>query len=254
MFYAQDAGALGLLTDVEMLDTLPNYILDSVEETFRSPDGLWAGITGRARVVTYNTNTVSPEDLPDTIYDMTAPDWKGRVGWAPTNGSLHSHLTAMRIIDGDETTQAFIEGLIANESPEYEGNAQAVVAVAAGEIDAALVNHYYMFQILAENPDAPIANYYFPGHDIGNLVNVSAVGILNASDAKPLAQQFIAYLLSRTAQQYFVEETFEYPLLIGMEADPRLVPLDEIAVPDIDLSDLSDLEGTLELLDAIRSE
>src|SRR5690606_6633117 len=119
------------------------YILDSVNETFRSPDGAWVGITGRARVLTYNTDTVSEEDLPDSIYEMTAPEWAGRVGWAPTNASLHAHLSAMRLIDGDEAMQAFVAGLIANESPEYENNAQAVAAVAAGEIDAALVNHYY---------------------------------------------------------------------------------------------------------------
>ena len=70
----------------------------------------------------------------------------------------------------------------------------------------------------------------------------------------PLAQQFIAYLLSRTAQTYFAENTYEYPLLIGVEADPRLKPLEEIETPDIDLSDLDDLQGTLELLDELLTQ
>jgi iron(III) transport system substrate-binding protein len=253
VFYSQDAGSLGLVAAEGMLDPLPAYILDSVEERFRSADDVWVGITGRARGVTYNTDLVNPEELPDSIYDLAAPEWAGRVGWAPPNGSLHAHLTAMRVLDGDAAMRAFVEGLIANGSPEYEGNSAAVAAVAAGEIDMALVNHYYMFRTLVENPDAPLANYYFPGQDVGNLVNISGVAILTSSDAKPLAQQFIAYLLSRSAQTYFAEETFEYPLLIGMEADPRLLPLSEIQVPEIDLSNLADLEGTLLLLDEIRN-
>jgi iron(III) transport system substrate-binding protein len=212
------------------------------------------GITGRARVVTYNTDLINPDDLPATIYDFANTEWDGRLGWAPTNGSLHAHLSAIRATDGDEAMRALVEGLINNHAQEFEGNSPAVAAVASGEIEAALVNHYYMFQVLAENPDAPLANYYFPSDDIGNLVNVSGAGILINSDAKPLAQQFVAFMLSRSAQTYFVEETYEYPMLVGMEADERLVPLSEIETPEFDLSIMADLQGTLELLDLIRSE
>lgn len=251
VFFAQDAGALGLLSKNDLLAPLPAYILDSVEPRFRSPEGEWVGVTGRARVIAYNTEVLSPEDLPDTLLGFTDPAWRGRLGFAPTNASFLAHLTAIRVEKGDDAARELVEGLLSNEALEYERNGQAVAAVAAGEIDAALVNHYYLFRLLAETPDAPVANYYFPGDDIGNLINVAGAGILSASDAKPLAQQFIAYLLSRTAQAYFAEETFEYPLLIGFDADPRLKPLDEIETPDISLSDLDDLQGTLDLLDEL---
>jgi iron(III) transport system substrate-binding protein len=111
-----------------------------------------------------------------------------------------------------------------------------------------------MYRLLAENPDSPVANYYFPAGDVGSLVNVAGAAILESSDAKPLAQQFIAFLLSSTAQNYFVEETYEYPLVEGIEADPRLKPLAEIETPEIDLTNLSDLETTLELLDEVLGE
>jgi len=254
VFFAQDAGALGLLSKNEQLETLPAYVLDSVEPRFRSTEGEWVGITGRARVIAYNTEALSEEDLPESLLDFTDPAWQGRLGFAPTNASFLAHLTAIRVTEGDDAARALVEGLLANEALEYERNGQAVAAVAAGEIDAALVNHYYLFRLLSENPDAPAANYYFPGDDIGNLINVAGAGILASSDAKPLAQQFIAYLLSRTAQTYFVENTYEYPLLIGMEADPRLRPLDEIETPDVNLSDLDDLQGTLELLDELLTQ
>lgn len=254
VFFAQDAGALGLLSKNDLLVPLPSYILDSVEPRFRSQEGEWVGVTGRARVIAYNTEALSPEDLPDTLLGFIDPAWKGRIGFAPTNASFLAHLTAIRVEEGDDTARALVEGLLNNEALEYERNGQAVAAVAAGEIDAALVNHYYLFRLLAETPDAPVANYYFPGDDIGNLINVAGAGILSVSDAKPLAQQFIAYLLSRTAQAYFSEETFEYPLLIGFDADPRLKPLDEIETPDISLSDLDDLQGTLDLLDELLTQ
>ena len=254
VFFAQDAGALGLLANAGMLDELPNYILDSVEPRFRSADGLWVGITGRARVIAYNTEALSEEDLPDTIFDFTDPAWQGRIGFAPTNASLHSHLTAIRVAEGDDSMREFVAGLLENGALAYDNNSAAVAGVGAGEVDVALVNHYYLFRMLAENPDLPVANYYFPGDDIGNLINVAGAGILTTSDSKPLAQQFIAYLLSRTGQTYFVEETFEYPLLIGMEADERLKPLSEIETPDVDLSDLDDLEATLEILDEVLNQ
>lgn len=254
VFFAQDAGALGLLAADEVLDALPSYLLDSVDPRFRSPDGEWVGITGRARVLVYNTDSLSEDDLPESIFDLTDPVWDGRVGWAPTNGSLHSHLTAIRVLAGDDVMREFVEGLIANNALEYPNNSTAVAAVVAGEVDVALVNHYYLFRVLAENPDAPGVNYYFPSADLGNLVNIAGVGILNGSDAKPLAQQFVAYLLSRPSQVYFAEETYEYPLLMGVDADERLLPLDELETPEIDLSDLADLETTLEILDEVLSE
>lgn len=254
VFFSQDAGALGLLAKNDVLAELPTYILDSVETRFRSEDDLWVGVTGRARVVTFNTDALDAEELPETLFDFTDSAWAGRVGFAPTNASFLSHLTAIRVVEGDEAAREFVQGLLDNDVLQYEKNSPAVAAAAAGEIDAALVNHYYMFRLLEENPEAPVANYYFPGDDIGNLINVAGTAILESSDNKPLAQQFIAYLLSRSAQTYFVENTFEYPLLVGMEADPRLKPLSEIQTPDIDLSNLDDLQGTLDLLDEIISD
>ncbi len=254
IFFAQDAGALGLLSEEGLLDTLPSYLIDSVDPRFRSPDAEWVGISGRARVITYNTDALSEEDLPDSILDFTQPEWAGRVGWAPTNGSLHSHLTAIRVLAGDDVMSEFVEGLVANNALQYSNNTGAVAGVIAGEVEVALVNHYYLFRFLAEDPNTPAANYYFPAEDLGNLVNIAGVAILDGSDAKPLAQQFVAYLLSRPSQLYFIEETFEYPLLFGLAADERLFPLDELETPEIDLSDLADLEATLELLDEILGQ
>jgi iron(III) transport system substrate-binding protein len=249
VFFAQDAGALGALAAEGMLASLPQELLDRVPAPFRSPDGLWVGISGRARVVAYNTERVRPDELPDSILDFTDPKWRGRIGWAPTNGSFQAFVTALRVLKGDDVAREWLEGIKANDPKEYPNNTAAVQAVGAGEVDVAFVNHYYLFRFLAEEgEDFPVRNYYPKGGDPGALVNVAGVGVLITSDHRDLALRFIEFLLSPEAQQYFAEETFEYPLIEGIAIHPDLVPLSEIESPTIDLSDLADLEGTLDLL------
>ncbi len=249
VFFGQDAGALGALAAEGRLAELPEDLLNRVDARFRSPGGQWVGTSGRARVVAYNMAAVSPEDLPDSIYGFTDPAWQGRIGWPPTNGSFQSALTAMRVLDGEEAAREWVEGILANDPVTYPSNSVALEAVAAGEVDVAFINHYYLFRALAEQGDDYGADIYFlPGGDAGALVNVAGAGIVNSTDQPEAAEQFIRFLLSDESQQYFSETTFEYPLVDGIAADPRLPALSEIETPQIDLSDLSDLEGTLALL------
>lgn len=248
VYFAQDAGALGAVAGEGMLATLPDDLLGQVDERFRSPDGQWIGLSGRSRVVVYNTDNVDAADLPDTIFGFTDPVWAGRIGWAPTNGSFQSFVTALRVLEGEDRAREWLEGIQANEPNVYEGNNPALEAVIAGEIDVAFINHYYLMQRLAEDPDVPAANYFVPDGGPGALVNVAGVGILETADQADAAERLIAFLLSDEAQAYFAEETKEYPLATGVAPDPELPPLGDLATPDIDLSDLSDLDGTLELL------
>ena len=248
VFFAQDAGALGAVAEQGLLTALPNEILDQVDERFRSPTGEWVGVSGRARVVVYNTETLSEADLPDSIFGFTDPEWSGRIGWAPTNGSFQSFVTALREIEGEDRAREWLEGIEANDPSVYEGNNPALDAVIAGEVDVAFINHYYLMQRLVEDPDAPAANYFLTDGDPGALVNVAGAGILDTSENSEAARELVEYLLSTDAQEYFATETKEYPLLEGVEPDGDLPLLEEIGTPEIDLSDLSDLDGTLELL------
>lgn len=160
--FAQDAGALGALAAAEMLTLLPSTLLEQVEPRFRSADGLWIGISGRARVVVYNTNKLTEADLPRSITGFVDPKWKGRVGWAPTNGSFQAFVTAMRVQLGEEATKAWLEGMIANDVKTYERNAAIVQAVANGEIDVGFVNHYYLYQMQSQSGNALAAANYYP--------------------------------------------------------------------------------------------
>jgi len=249
VFFSQDGGALGALEGEGRLAALPADLSGLVDPRFRSRAGAWVGVSGRARVLAYDTRELSEADLPASVLDLADAAWNGRVGWVPTNASFQTFVTALRRSLGDDAARDWLERMQANAPRAYEGNAAALQAVAAGEVDVALVNHYYLFQAQAEAGDTlPVANHYFTGGDPGALVNVAGAGILDTADHPAAAEQLVRYLLSEEAQAYFAGETFEYPLRDGMAADDRLPALATIESPDLDLSDLADLEGTLRLL------
>jgi len=249
VFFAQDAGALGAVADEGLFTQLPDSTLQPVEERFRSEEDQWVGISGRARVVAYSTERVEESELPASILGFTGPEWEGRIGWPPTNGSFQAFVTALRETEGEDGARQWLEGVQANDPSAYEDNTTTIEAIEAGEVDVGFVNHYYLFRFLEEQgQDFPVRNYYPEGNDPGALVNVAGAGILQTSDNEAAAQEFIEYMLSEEAQQYFADETYEYPLIDGIEINEELTPLDQIETPNIDLSNLDDLEGTLELM------
>jgi iron(III) transport system substrate-binding protein len=249
VFFGQDAGALGALAAEGRLAPLPQATLDKVEERFRADDGSWVGVSGRARVVAYDDRIHDPADLPDGIAGFTDPQWKGKIGWAPTNASFQSFVTAFRLMEGDDAAKAWLEGVQANDPKVYEGNDAVLNAIAAGEVEVGFINHYYLMVALAEQGDSfPVRNHFIGGDDPGALVNVASAGVLSTANNSAAAQAFVDYLLTQESQEYFANETHEYPLIDGVAANPELPALDDVSSPDIDLSDLSDLEGTLRLI------
>jgi iron(III) transport system substrate-binding protein len=248
IYYGQDAGALGALAQAGRFSPLPQDVLEMVEPRFRSPEGLWIGTSARARTVVYNTNNLTEADLPDDIFGFCAPEWQGRLGWAPTNGSFQAFVTALRVIEGEERAREWLNCIQANEPVVFSGNTPIVEAVSRGEIDAGFVNHYYLFQFLKENPDFPARNYHPRSGGVGAMTNVAGVGIINTTDNPEAAEAFVRFLLQPSSQEYFNTETNEYPLSADIPLNPVLVPLSNISTPDLDLSNLSDLEGTLQLL------
>ncbi len=249
VFFAQDAGGLGVLAREEMLVQLPDGILDRVEPRFRAPAGDWVGISGRARVVAYNTDRVDESELPDSILGFTDPKWKGRVGWPPTNVSFQAFVTGLRVEMGEDIARDWLEGILANEPRVYSNNTSTVDAVGRGEVDVGFVNHYYLFRFKAEHgEDFPVVNFYPKGGDPGALINVAGAAILGTSSRAEMAEELITYLLSSDAQEYFAFETYEYPLMRDARAHGEVVPLSEIDTPDMDLGNLYDLQATLNLL------
>jgi iron(III) transport system substrate-binding protein len=220
-----------------------------VSPGYESHDGRWVGVSGRARVVVYNPEVVQESQIPPSLFDLTGPEWEGRVGWAPPNASFQVMVTALRAISGEDAARQWLEDMLDNDVQSYGNNIQVLQAVDAGEIDIGLANHYYLHGLKRSDPDFSVENH-FPNNtsDAGSLIMVSAVGILSETDNLPAAELFVSYLLSPAAQQYFATETSEYPLTTGTISPPNLPPLEELEGPSVDLADLNDIQGTLQLL------
>jgi iron(III) transport system substrate-binding protein len=252
VFFSQDAGALGALAKENRLITLPDDLLNRVDARFRSDDGHWVGTSGRVRVLVYNTDQLAETDLPASVLDLVDGKWNGKIGWAPTNGSFQAFVTALRVLKGEAVARDWLTGMLANEPVTFENNAAITRAVGAGELATGLVNHYYLYEVQAEEGKTfPIANHFFANGDVGSLVNVAGVGILGTADHPDKALAFADFLLKDDAQHYFAERTWEYPLIAGIPTEPDLIPLDQIQSPKIDLSNLADLQGTLAFLTVV---
>ena len=246
VFFAQDAGALGAVSKATLFEFVPTETLAKVDRIYSDIEGYWVGVSGRARILTYNPAKVT--ELPKSVFELAEPKWKGRIAIAPTNASFQAFVTAMRVLEGDELTSLWL-GALKENAVIFEKNGAILDAVDAGQVDAGLINHYYWYakakEVGVENMNAQLAAFT-PG-DLGNMVNVAGAGIVNDNTA---SRAFLDFLLSAKAQTYFAEQTAEYPLIPGISIIEGLTPLSEIKSPDIDLSDLDSLGQTLELIRA----
>jgi iron(III) transport system substrate-binding protein len=249
VFFAQDPGSLGSVD--AQLEGLPREILDRVDPRFRDGEGRWVGTSGRSRVIAYNTESLSEDEVPDSVFELTDPKWKGRIGIAPTNASFQAFVTAMRLSESDGRTRQWLLDLEANDPKEYEKNTPIVEAAAAGEIDLGLVNHYYLYLVLEEQPGAPVANHFLTAGDPGALVSVAGAAVLASTDQPDDAESFLEFLLSEDGQRFYVDEAeeAEYPLVDGISPKEGLPPLDTLEGPDVDLTSFgAEHEATIELL------
>ncbi|MCH2207837.1 MAG: iron ABC transporter substrate-binding protein [Lentisphaerales bacterium] len=251
VFFAQDSSNLGALSAAGVIEALPAEITNLVDSRFRSAKGDWVGTSGRARVLVYNKDMVKVEDLPKTMQDLADPKWKGKLGWAPKNGSFQSHITAMLQVDGLEKTTAWLKAMKANGIADFPKNTPIVKAVAEGKVAAGLVNHYYLYKVRKDMEEANKAeNHFFADGDIGMFVNISGVAVVKASKKKEAAKKFVAFILSKEAQEIFKTENFEYPLAAGVVAYEKLKPLSKINPVKCDLGDLDKIEATQKALEA----
>jgi len=243
VFFSQDAGALGALANEGLTKSLPADITDLVDASYKSKDSQWVGISGRARVLVINPDKVT--DLPTSYMDLIDPSWKGRIGIAPTNASFQAFITSIRVLDGEAAADKFLAAMKEN-AVLFEKNGLILQAVEDGVVDAGLINHYYWFEMQSEKGVGSMSSelVWFKDKDPGNLINVAGVAVLSENAS---ANVFAKWLLGETAQNYFVQKTWEYSLT-GVPEATGLKPLNEIKSPKIDLSDLDSLSETLELI------
>jgi len=250
LFFGQDAGALGALDAAGQCAPLPAAVAETVPTAYRSADGNWTGITGRARVIAYDSTQLSADEVPTSVFELTDPKWAGQVAIAPTNGSFQAFVTAMRVAAGDDATREWLQGLIDNDVQLYEKNGLIRDGVDAGEVQLGLINHYYWYRKAAEVGEDQLGvrvAFTEPG-DPGTLVNVAGACVIAPSDNTAEAEELLTWMLSDETQQWFVENTFEYPLTPGVAGPEGAPPIEEVQGPDIPLAELEDLPGTLQML------
>lgn len=248
VFLSQDAGALGAVSKAGLFAPIAAETLSAVPAEYSAADGTWVGVSGRARTIVYNPEMVpSPPDTVDALLD---PQWRGQIAYAPGNASWQSFVTGLRVLRGDDAAEQWLRAFKANDPQPYESNGQIRDAVDAGQIGMGLINHYYMYELMESKGDENVAaqlQFMAPG-DPGGLVNVAGVGVLETAPHPEAAQEFAAYLVGESAQQYFATETAEFPLIDGVAVVGDVPALADLQPPAVDLSQLDDIETTQQML------
>lgn len=247
VFYSQEVGAVGVLAKAGLLGTLPESITTSVEERFQpGSDRAWVGVTGRSRVMVYNPTIL--ESPPQCVAALVNDEYRGKVAMVPSNAGFQAFVTGFRVSKGEDAARTWLEQMMDNDVvTDIASNSDVLDAVSAGTVPIGLINHYYWAR--HEDRDNLNAELMFPtGDDPGALVNATAVGATTNGAKRPAALAFIEFLLSPEGQTYFVNETWEYPVVDGI-ADPAGVPaMADLEGPALDLTDLDSLEQTQQLL------
>lgn len=251
VYISRSPGPTGYLDGEGLLAKLNDDVLSLVEPVYRGAGGTWVGFTGRQRVMVFNPDGVSADELPASVFDLTAEQWRGRVAVPATNGSFVDWFTVFRARHGNDAAVGWLTGMVANDARYYSNNSSIVEAVGRGEIDAGLVNHYYNYRISAELGGAHRAqNYTFGNDDISSLLIIPAAAVTTTSDNPDDANALVAYLLSEPVQRYFTETTYEYPLASDVEPNAALAPLSRFGAGTVDFDALgNDFGETLRLIE-----
>ena len=248
VFWSQDAGALAALSGQNLLATLSDRTLNSVEARYRGENRDWIATSGRARVLAYHSK-LSGSELPECIFDLTESKWKGKIGWAPANASFQSFLSGMIKMHGEDGARAWVKNMKNNGAVSYINNNALIEAIAAGEIDLAITNHYYLYRFKANNANYPVEQTFFSEGDIGNLLNLSGIAVIKTSKKQRDVEKLIQFLLTNASQFYFSQSVYEFPVK-QLPTGNTIFSIDQQReiFPDVEPEALGDLEKTLHIL------
>ena len=247
VFWSVDAGSLSAVADAGLTAKLPSEVVNPVAKEFH-PNDQWVGTAGRARAIPYSTKAVSADDVPETVMKLPEmPKLAGAMGWAPTYGAFQAFVTTMRLLEGKQATRQWLRGMVEAGVSEYNNEFLVSNSVAEGELNAGFANHYYALRVRAARPDAPL-DLAFTSGDAGALINVAGAAVLQPSDQTELANNFVRHLLSAEAQEFFATRTYAYPMIPEIPPVGGLPTIDKLNPPDVDLSKLSNIQPTLELM------
>jgi iron(III) transport system substrate-binding protein len=251
VYWSQEPGTLGLVAARGLLARLPQSTVGKVPTRFSTPSRRWVGTTARSRVLVYNTQRLTAQQLPQSVWGLTNGRWKGKIGVAPTNASFQAFLGAAIHLYGETRVRNWLRGLSANDVKHYPNNTSVVQAVGRGDVEVGLVNHYYLYNLLADTPSLPVRNHWFRDGDPGNLVLAAGVGVVSSTSRSATALRFVNFVHSKWAQRRMARGpgAAEYPVIKGVPRRPGLPALSEIKGPKYNLGRLStDIAPAVRLL------
>jgi iron(III) transport system substrate-binding protein len=249
VFYAENTPVLEALSKKGLLAPVRPATLATVPRRYDSAQGRWVGVSARISVLVYNTGRLAPSQLPGSILELSAPRWSGKLGFAPSETDFQPLLGAILKIDGTATAERWLEGLQAN-GRIYPDNETVVNQVDNGQSTIGPINSYYWYRLRDEQGAGNMRSaihYYKPG-DPGDLVDISGAAVLQTSAHRSAAQDFLAFLVSRSAQRLIAHsKSYEYPLRPGVPPAPGLRGLATLSPAALTPAELSDGSAALAL-------
>jgi iron(III) transport system substrate-binding protein len=241
VFITENSPAMQVVQEKGLFATVDQATIDQLPPRFVPATHDWVGVAARATVLVYNAKLLSSDELPRSIMDLSGPAWKDRVAIAPSGADFQAIVSAVVAIKGDDAAADWLRGLKTN-GRVYNGNGAVMKAVDSGDVPAGIIYHYYWYKDRAES-GANSSNaelYFFPNQDPGGFVSVSGLGTLKSSQHPREAQMLLQYMTGLDGQKVLAESTaLEYTVNPKVPANPRLKPLGELSIPDVDSARLN---------------
>ena len=234
-----------ILAISDELARLPNDFVVKLPPEAAAADGHWASLAANPRALIYSKTAIDSDDLPDGLDQIDDPEWKNRLGWAPTDAGFQTMISVMRISQGDAATLKWLEAVAQNGAKTFASEQAAAQAVAEGQLDGALASLQVGAMIQKTNPESAPGLYPFAAGDAGSFVDHIVVA---ARTEQETADPLLIWLISKSGQQAFASQML-YPMSAEVKANIALEPLDEMNQPSVDPSALTDLAGTQALLE-----
>lgn len=241
VFLTENSPAMTQVENKGLFADVDPATLAQVDNGLKPSTGKWTGIAARSTVLVYDKRKVTPEQLPKSMTDLALPEWKNRWSASPSGADFQAIVSAYLQLKGEQATKDWLKAM-KEGSKAYKGNGAAMKAVNAGEVDTALIYHYYFYGDQAKTGEnsANVGTHYFKNADPGAFVSISGGGVLKASKKQAQAQQLLKFITSRAGQEVLEKGTsFEYPVASGVPANPKLVPLADLQAPTVDPAKLN---------------
>jgi iron(III) transport system substrate-binding protein len=241
VFLTENSPAMSLVDAAGLFEPIDKATLDQVPDTFRPSNGHWVGVAARSTVFAYDKTKLNGETLPKSLLDLADPAWKGRWVASPAGADFQAIVSALLALKGEDVTKSWLTTMKTNSVP-YKGNSTAMKAVNAGEVEGAVIYHYYYFGDQAKTGENSknVALHFFKNQDPGAFVSISGGGVLASSPHKTEAQAFLKWLTGKGGQAVLRDgDSFEYAVSTDAASNPDLPPLSTLDYPRVDPQSLN---------------